>query len=90
MTSNMTTIKVPKALRDKLNVLADEGGRGTTLADVLQQLLEEHHSIRTRQLIAFDTLLQRAQADQEATAKAERAVQRALTFLQRRSGGSAT
>ncbi|NUP00536.1 MAG: hypothetical protein HOW59_21680 [Nonomuraea sp.] len=85
-----TTIKVPKALRDRLHALADEGGRGTTLADVLRELLEEHDSIRTRQLLAFDTLLQRAQADQEAKSKADQTVQRALAYLQRRPGGVTT
>jgi Arc/MetJ-type ribon-helix-helix transcriptional regulator len=88
MTADMTTIEVPTALRDKLNALVHESGRGTTVADVLRQLLDEHHNIRTRQTLAFDALLERAQADPDAAAKADRTVQRAVAHLQRRSGSS--
>ncbi|PRX46898.1 hypothetical protein B0I32_14317 [Nonomuraea fuscirosea] len=57
LTADMTMIEVPTALRAKLDALIAEGGRGTTLADVLQQLLDEHDSIRTRQMLAFDAQL---------------------------------
>ncbi|MEV0169076.1 hypothetical protein [Nonomuraea fuscirosea] len=57
MTADMTMIEVPTALRVKLDALIAEGSRGTTVADVLQQLLDEHDSIRTRQKLAFDAQL---------------------------------
>ena len=83
MTAEMTSIKVPKAIRDELNELADQGGRGTTLADVLSQLLEEHKTLRLRQRLAFEELLARAKADPHAVAKAERIAQGAIEHLRR-------
>lgn len=83
MTADMTSIKVPKALRDELNELADRGGRGTTLADVLTQLLEEHKTTRLRQRLAFEELLARAKADPDAVAKADRIAQGAIEHLRR-------
>ncbi|MEU8177613.1 hypothetical protein AB0C14_32470 [Microbispora hainanensis] len=83
MTADMTSIKVPKALRDELNELANQGGRGTTLADVLTQLLEEHKTTRLRQRLAFEELLARAKADPDAVAKAGRIAHGAIEHLRR-------
>lgn len=79
-----TTIKVPKSLRDELNALADAGGRGTTLADVLAQLLEEHRAKATRERNAAEALFAKAAADPDAVAKADRIAKRAVEFLQSR------
>ncbi|MGP4102233.1 hypothetical protein [Nonomuraea sp. KM90] len=88
MTADMTTIEVPAALRAKLDALIAEGGRGTTVADVLHQLLDEHDSIRTRQKLAFDAQLQRAQADPDAAARADRTVRRMVDHLRQRSSAA--
>ena len=68
MPEDMTSVKVPKSLRDRLNKLAERAGRGATLADVLRQLLEEHEAGRLRQRLTFEEQLHRAQADPDASA----------------------
>ncbi|RBQ21430.1 hypothetical protein DP939_01565 [Spongiactinospora rosea] len=80
----MTTIKVPKALRDRLSALADEHGRGTTLADALTRLLDEHEATQVRRRMAFEEILTASQADPEAVAKGTRMAARAIEYLQRR------
>ncbi|AQZ65504.1 unnamed protein product [[Actinomadura] parvosata subsp. kistnae] len=49
----MTTIKVPKNVRDRLIAIADERGRGTTLAAVLTDLLDKHETDKTRDRLAY-------------------------------------
>ncbi|MDX3109789.1 hypothetical protein ACIBO5_00620 [Nonomuraea angiospora] len=84
MPEEMTSVKVPKGLRDQLNRLAERGGRGTTLADVLRQLLEEHEAGRLRRRLAFEEQLHRAQADPDASARGRRIAKDAAAYLKHR------
>jgi Arc/MetJ-type ribon-helix-helix transcriptional regulator len=70
MTADVTTIKVPKALRDELNALADEGGRGTTLADVIRQLIDARQTERLLNRQAYLEVRAAAEADPDAMQRA--------------------
>ncbi|WP_067140433.1 hypothetical protein [Microtetraspora malaysiensis] len=80
----MTSIKVPKNLRDRLNALADERGRGTTLAQVLEGLLEDHETNMYRNRMAYMEVAARAQEDAEGMARAERQAEPMINYLRRR------
>ncbi|MEV0628544.1 MULTISPECIES: hypothetical protein [Nonomuraea] len=83
----MTTIKVPKAVRDRLNAIADERGRGTTLAAVLTDLLDQHETEKTRARLAYQEVLAQAEEDTEGMARAERQTERAIQILRAREAG---
>lgn len=87
MTSDMTTIKVPKVVRDRLNAIADERGRGTTLAAVLTELLDQHETEKTRARLAYQEVLGHAEEDAEAMTQAERRTERAIRILRAREAG---
>lgn len=84
MPEEMTSVKVPKSLRDQLSSLAIRSGRGTTLADVLKQLLEEHEAGRLRRKLAFEEQLHQAQADPDASARGRRIAKDAVAYLKHR------
>ncbi|MGI5487817.1 hypothetical protein [Microtetraspora malaysiensis] len=84
MTIEMTSIKVPKHLRDRLNALADERGRGTTLAQVLEGLLDDHETNVYRNRMAYMEVAARAQEDAEGMARAQRQADQAISYLGRR------
>ncbi|MEW9548154.1 hypothetical protein [Nonomuraea sp. NPDC050783] len=83
----MTTIKVPKAVRDRLNAIADERGRGTTLAAVLTDLLDQHETEKTRARLAYHEVLAQAEEDTEAMARAQRQTEQAIRILHAREAG---
>ncbi|MDP4502098.1 hypothetical protein [Nonomuraea turcica] len=83
----MTTIKVPKTVRDRLNAIADERGRGTTLAAVLTDLLDQYETNKTQARLAYLEVLAKAEEDAEAMAKAERQTEKAIQILQARETG---
>ncbi|MFI7703268.1 hypothetical protein [Nonomuraea sp. NPDC049480] len=80
----MTTIKVPKTVRDRLNAIANERGRGTTLAAVLTDLLDQHETEKTRARLAYLEVLAKAEEDAEAMAGAQRQTEKAIQVLQAR------
>ncbi|WP_188189957.1 hypothetical protein [Nonomuraea sp. SYSU D8015] len=80
----MTTIKVPKTVRDRLNAIANERGRGTTLAAVLTDLLDQHETEKTRARLAYQEVLAKAEEDAEAMARAQRQTEKAIQILQAR------
>ncbi|WP_203984509.1 hypothetical protein [Sphaerisporangium rufum] len=80
----MTTIKVPKSLRDRLNAIADERGRGTTLADVLTELIARHEVEKTRARLAYLETVQAAEADEAGMARAARRAENAARVLRER------
>ncbi|MGA4989630.1 hypothetical protein [Nonomuraea bangladeshensis] len=83
----MTTIKVPKAVRDRLNAIADERGRGTTLAAVLTDLLDQYETEKTRARLAYQEVLAQAEEDAEGMARAGRQTERAIEILRSRGAG---
>ncbi|NJP90099.1 hypothetical protein HCN51_11670 [Nonomuraea sp. FMUSA5-5] len=84
MTADMTTIKVPKNVRDRLIAIADERGRGTTLAAVLTDLLDKHETDKTRDRLAYLEVVAAAEGDVDAMARAQHRADQALDLLRAR------
>ncbi|WP_327046028.1 hypothetical protein OG320_30875 [Microbispora sp. NBC_01189] len=84
MTADMTTIKVPKPLRDRISAIADERGRGTTLSQVLADLVKRYESDETRARQAAQQVHDEVKADQERMERARaRAAQHAAYLSER-------
>ena len=84
MPADTTTIKVPKALRDRLNAIANQSGRGTTLADVLTDLITSREDAEHRDRMAYLEVVARAEEDPGAMARAQKLADKHIGYLHQR------
>ncbi|MFI1914616.1 hypothetical protein [Nocardia sp. NPDC020380] len=79
----VTTIKTPRTTRDRLAALTP---RGTTLAEMIEILIDNYESTKTRERIAWETRLAAARADTVAFDRGVQVAGQLLEYLERREG----
>ncbi|MEW9530570.1 hypothetical protein [Microbispora sp. NPDC049125] len=85
MTADVTTIKVHRSTRDRLSAIADTFGRGTTLDQVLNDLVKRYETDEVRARQAAEQLHAEVRADSALMNRAGAHADAHLAYLTERA-----